>query len=295
MTYINEIKKSIGIAAELSKLRITVFVSISCAVGFVLASMDIDLKMLLPIFGVLFLSFGSAALNHFQEIKTDSLMSRTKNRPLPSKRISKRFALSFIVLSSLLGLFLLAIDGAMPFALGVMSFVWYNLIYTPLKKKTSMAVIPGAVLGALPPAIGWISGGGELLDPKLLALGLFFFIWQIPHFWFIQLLYDEDYRKAGFPTLTMTFGDDQISRISYVWVATLVASCMFIPFFGLTHSLLANVLLFGAGAALLWKTRIILAYYKNQREKNLKFAFISVNAYVLAVIMIITVDKLISL
>jgi hypothetical protein len=84
--------------------------------------------------------------------------------------------------------------------------LWYNGVYTFLKRKSPFAAIPGAVIGAIPPAIGWICGKGALsFDPQILALSFFFFIWQVPHFWLLLLNFGRDYEKAGFPSLTRIF------------------------------------------------------------------------------------------
>jgi protoheme IX farnesyltransferase len=181
-------------------MRITFFVAISGSVGYILASGDWSINMLITVLAIFLLSSGSAAFNHIQEISTDSLMNRTKNRPLPSDKISREEAVIFASAMSIAGILILLVFTNLPaLVFGLLALIWYNIIYTPMKKVTAMAVVPGAVVGALPPAIGWAAAGGSLIHPQLFALGLFFFIWQIPHFWFLFLIYDKDYRRAGFP------------------------------------------------------------------------------------------------
>jgi protoheme IX farnesyltransferase len=275
---------------ELGKVRITFFVAISGSVGYILAANGFDLEMLLPVLGIFILSVGSAAFNHYQEIDTDSLMDRTKNRPLPAKKISKDKALLFSVGMSISGLLILMVSSnSITLALGVLALIWYNIIYTPLKKRTPLAIMPGALVGALPPAIGWTAAGGSIMDPQLWIVALFFFIWQIPHFWFLLLIFDDDYQKAGFPTLTETFSDAQLTRISYVWVVGLAAICMLIPLFGVTNNLLTNIVLFIAGILMVYRTGMYIRKYTEAR--SIKLAFLNVNIYVLIVVFLLSVDQ----
>jgi len=220
---LNTIKKYLDIFLELGKVRITFFVAISTSVGFLLYSGNINVGMILPTLGVFLLACGSSALNHYQEKDKDALMDRTKGRPIPSGRISPNGALVYafvlIVISSLIIFYSANLTALV---LGWINLIWYNIIYTPLKRINSLAVIPGSIIGALPPVIGWTAAGGYLYDPKILAVALFFFIWQIPHFWLLLMIYGKDYEKAGFPTLTKIFNNRQLSRITFIWIAALV-------------------------------------------------------------------------
>ncbi len=275
---------------ELGKVRITFFVAISGSVGYILSAGEMNAAMILPILGIFILSVGAAAFNHYQEIDTDSLMDRTKNRPLPAKKIKDETALLFAVGTSISGLLLLAIfSNPMALLLGVMALISYNIVYTPLKKITAWAIMPGALVGAIPPAIGWAAAGGSVMNPQLWVLALFFFIWQIPHFWFLLLIFDKDYQKGGFPTLTETFSDIQLTRISYVWIAALAATCMLIPLFGVTHNLMTNIILFVAGVAMVYRTGNYIRNYNEAR--SLKLAFLNVNIYVLLVVFLLSVDQ----
>lgn len=156
--------------------------------------------------------------------------------------------------------------------------------------KSALAVVPGSVIGALPPVIGWTSAGGEVTDPKILSFALFFFIWQIPHFWLLLLMYNKDYEKAGFPTLTKIFNNVQLSRITYVWISGLVASCLLLPLFGVVNNYIAILGLFISGIWLLWKSKSILSeYFERIAIRN---AFMNINLFVLAVVFIISIEKL---
>lgn len=288
----NNLKLLLNNLYELGKVKITFFVAISGSVGYIVANGNFDVNLLIAALGILLLSIGSAGFNHIQEVKTDSLMDRTKNRPLPSNKMNKSDAILWASIFVLIGLGILYINfGYETFILGLMALAAYNLLYTPLKKITAFAIFPGAIVGALPPAIGWVAAGGSILDPKIVALGLFFFIWQIPHFWFLMLIFDKDYQQAGFPTPSKYLNSDQLKRITYVWVVALAATCMLIPYFGVTHSIITNILLLLAGFILVWRTRTLVITY--DKSLNLKLAFLDINLYVLAVVLLLSVDKFI--
>ena len=205
-----EFKEKINILLELTKIKITSFVTLTTVFGFILASNSINEKIILPTIGVLLLACGAAVINHIQERKTDALMERTKNRPLPSGKV-KPITASFIALVLLIlgSIFLSLTAGFIALGLGLFNLIWYNVIYTPLKKKTAFAIIPGSLVGAIPPAIGWVAGGGSLSDPRIAFISFFFFIWQIPHFWLLLFIFGKDYEKAGLPSLTKIFNLDQ--------------------------------------------------------------------------------------
>jgi protoheme IX farnesyltransferase len=288
---INNITYYLKLIPVLGKIRITSFVAVSTALGYVLASGNLDVELILPIIGVFLLASGSSAFNQFQEYVPDSLMKRTMNRPIPSSKLKPIQGFIIALIMSLTGAVLLLISGNLLLLfMGIFTLIWYNLVYTPLKKKSSLAVVPGALIGAIPPAIGWVAGGGELTNPQVWVLSLFFFIWQIPHFWLLLLIYEDDYRRAGFPALTDLFSRETMTRITYAWIAALVSSCMLIPLFGLSDNIVSNIVLFIAGCLLLWRTKNLLKLYN---QKNIiRFAFMNVNLYVLAVAVVLSAEKL---
>lgn len=287
----NVVKKYFDILFELGKVKITFFVAVTTSVGFLLYSGNLSVDIILPTLGVFLLACGSSALNHFQEKDKDALMDRTKGRPIPSGRISPNGALIYafvlIVISSLIIFYSANLTALI---LGWVNLFWYNVIYTPLKRINSLAVIPGSIIGALPPVIGWTAAGGNLFDPKILAVALFFFIWQIPHFWLLLMIYGKDYEKAGFPTLTKIFNNRQLSRITFTWIAALATSCLLIPFFDVSRNIISIVLIIALGLLLVWKTKNILTNYI---EKMIfRKAFLQINLYVLAIVLILSLEKL---
>ena len=286
-----QLKEHIGIILELGKVKITFFVAVSTSVGYILYSGKFEWTMLLVVIGVFLLACGSSAINHYQERFLDAQMERTKGRPIPSGRIKPLYAFVVAFILSVSGLATIYFSSNVNAALlGIVALIWYNIIYTPLKKRFALAVVPGSVIGALPPMIGWAASGGDVFDMKILSLALFFFIWQIPHFWLLLLLHSKDYEKAGFPTLTKIFNNLQLGRITFVWIAALVTSCLLIPFFNVSSSFYALAALFLMGIWLMWETRGILSNYLERII--FRKAFLSINLYVLAVVLIISIDKL---
>ena len=238
-------KKNLKIFLKFIKFRITLFVTVTTAFGFIAATGTINLEIIPVLLGVLLLAFGSAALNHYQEKEFDSMMDRTKSRPIPSGRIASKNALAISGVLILMGSLILIIgSNLLAFSLGLLNLLWYNFVYTSLKRKTPFAIVPGSLVGAIPPVIGWVAGGGALFDPQILAIATFFFIWQIPHFWLLLLVMDKDYQRAGFPTLTHVFNRDQLSRITFIWIVTTAVTGFMISLFGLVTDLWISLALF---------------------------------------------------
>lgn len=248
--------------------------------------------MLLPAIGTFIIACGSSALNHFQEKDYDPMMKRTENRPLASGKLSAMHGLIFSLVLIIGGyLFLEYLVNSEAAVLGLFAVILYNVIYTPLKRITTLAVFPGALVGAVPPMIGWAAVGLPIYDPTILALGFFIFIWQMPHFWLLVLIYDEEYRMAGYPVLTDRMDKKQLRRITYVWIFALATSCMLFPMFRISYFLFSNILFVVLGIALVWRTRILLI---DEFDKKLfRKTFLGINLYVLSVLIILTIDRLI--
>jgi len=215
----------IKIVSELGKVRISLPIALSALVGFVMQTNLFSGEAWMLIAGVFLMSCSSGAINHIQEYKTDALMPRTKNRPIPSGKISLKGAIIVALMFFAYGAFiLLASFPPIVFFTSFLTLLSYNAIYTPLKKVTAFAVVPGSMVGALPPFIGWFAGGGQFYDERILWVSLFFFIGQIPHFWLLLLMFGKEYSLAGFPSLNSVFNDNQIKRLSYTWILATIAT-----------------------------------------------------------------------
>lgn len=284
------IKKSIGILLELTKFRITSFVTLTTFLGYILFKQRIEIDLIGLLLGVLLLSGGAAIFNHFQERKFDILMERTKSRPIPSARVqaSTAFILGFVY--SLGGLLILYYSfGIISAILGLVALFWYNLLYTPLKRKFALAIIPGSLVGSIPPMIGWVAAGGYVFDPAILMIAFFFFIWQIPHFWLLMLFFDEDYKKAGFPTLTQYFDKEQILRITFVWMIALAIATLIMPIFQLTKSDLVNYgLIITAIWFIYYSIKMLISF---ESESILIKGFRRINSFAIIITLELCVDK----
>lgn len=277
---------------ELSKVKITVAVAFTTITGYLLARERFDTGMLLPTLGIFLLACGSSAINHYQERDRDALMERTKKRPIPSGRISPKGALLFALILTIAGSWILYENsGTLAMQLGLLALLWYNGIYTPLKNKTAFAVIPGAVIGAIPPLVGWVAGGGSLLDVRAMIMAFFFFIWQVPHFWLLMLKYGKEYEKAGFPSITTVYSENQIKNVTFIWVLATAVSALMIPVFYLTQSW---IILAGFLLACIW---IIMTFsrllLKKNEPFNPMFYFMRINYFVLAIIVMMALQPFI--
>ena len=199
---IEKIMSILKVIFELTKFRLSFLVSFSAIVGFVLASDNfyiIDL-IILGTSGYL-VTAASVINNQILEKDLDSKMDRTKDRPLPTNRISKRNSLITSVFFMVIGLTIMTLYFNMVAGLlSLVSLLLYTFIYTPLKRVGPIAVFIGAIPGALPPLIGWVAFSGEISIEAIIIFSIQF-IWQFPHFWAIAWIYHDDYKKVGFKLL----------------------------------------------------------------------------------------------
>ncbi len=283
--------ENLRILAELSKVRITFAVALTTIAGYLLASGQFDSGMILPTLGIFILACGSSALNHYQDSDRDILMERTKNRPIPAGKISRNNTLLIAILLSGIGSALIYIGSDfVGFQLGLLALIWYNAIYTPMKRKTAFAVIPGSVIGAIPPVVGWVAGGGSITDPHAMILAFFFFIWQVPHFWLLMLRYGKEYEKAGYPAITSLYNDKQIRYITFLWTFATAISALMIPLFGLITSKTITILLM---LAVFWLVVVFAGLLRKQVTTfNPFYYFMRINYFVLAVIIFLSIDPL---
>ena len=187
----------------LTKPRLNLLVLMTTLGGLYLAAPN-DVPLLLlahTLIGTALVAGGASALNQVWERDTDGLMRRTQRRPLPGGRLRIGEGTWFGIALSTIGLVELALKvNVISAVVAAATLVSYVLVYTPLKTRTSLATIVGAVPGALPPVIGWAAATGEITLPSLVLFGIVFF-WQMPHFLAIAWLYRDDYGRAGIPLL----------------------------------------------------------------------------------------------
>lgn len=177
---------------------------LTAAAGFYLGSgTAVDLRLLVhTLLGTALVAGGTNAFNQLRERDVDARMRRTRNRPLPSGRVTPRAAAAFAGVISLVGVGYLALAvNPLTAGLAAVTLASYVLLYTPLKRTTTLNTLVGAVPGALPIVGGWTAAGGAL-GPAVAALFWILFLWQLPHFLALAWIYREDYRRAGLAMLS---------------------------------------------------------------------------------------------
>ena len=202
------ISSRVSAYVSLTKPRLVLLVLVTVAVGFLLgprgsASHATLSSLVATLLGTALVAGGAGALNQWLERERDARMRRTANRALPAGRLAPSEAVVFGGLIALAGMALLLV-GANPLAaeVALVTFVLYVFAYTPLKTRTTLNTVIGAIPGALPPVIGWSAATGRL-GVEAWALFLIVFLWQFPHFLAIAWIYRDDYQHAGFRMLTV--------------------------------------------------------------------------------------------
>ena len=188
---------------ELTKPRVTFLVVITTLVGYYLGARgEVNaLRLLCTLLGTALVAGGTSALNQYLERDIDAKMTRTRNRPLPTGRLTPRQALIFAYSITMIGVFGLALAvNFLTAALAAATHIFYIFLYTPLKQKTSLSTLVGAIPGALPPVGGWTAARNDLTVEALVLFAILF-LWQLPHVLAISWLYSEDYKRGGFPLL----------------------------------------------------------------------------------------------
>lgn len=272
---------------SLTKFNLSFAVSLSCLFAFILAKEGVEISMLASFFAVLLLALGVSALNEYQEYKDDAKMERTKTRPIASKKISPDMGLaisaSLILASHLLIYFILEFKGVLIFSSVI---ILYNLIYTKIKKLTVYAAVYGAVLGMIPPLVGWLAADGEINDFRFLSIALFYFIWQIPHFWLLVLKYHKQYNNAGFTTVADRFGVQRLERITFIWLLlTLICGVFTVSLFPIKSTIIGVLLLI----VLAYSFYSFLFILKNH---NYLKAFIGTNIFITFVMLLLSINIL---
>jgi protoheme IX farnesyltransferase len=246
-------KSAAAVFSELFKLRLTALVLLTTFVGFYAGwrgAMAWGL-MLNTVLGTALLAAGASALNQLMERDADAKMRRTMDRPLPSGRITAEAALVIGVVCAGSGLVYLALAvNGLTAVLGAATLGIYLLVYTPLKRVTTLNTIVGAVPGALPPLMGWTAARGEM-SVEGWALFAILFFWQMPHFLAIAWIYREDYGRGGFAMLPVRDPTGTRTGKQALWHALGLLPVSLCPFvFGLSGPVyLAGALALGAGYA----------------------------------------------
>lgn len=265
------------IAAELTKLRLSMLVLVTVGVSWFAASWsgvagdlahDSLVSLIGAILGVLGTAGGACTVNQIFERDVDARMKRTRERPLPSGRVSVDGAIVFGMLCMLAGILILfLLSGPIPALLGLLSALIYVAIYTPLKRMTTLNTIVGAVSGALPPMIGW-TAVTQRVDANAWALFGILFVWQIPHFLAIAWLYRDDYERAGMRMLGVIDVDGRLTmRQILLWGLVMVPVSLVPVATGLCGPLYAGAAIILGFAFLLAGIRLIRSQTRSDARR----------------------------
>ena len=268
---INTMEK-LKILVELTKFRLSALVSFSAIFGYILAADKIDMISLIVLALSGYMVTGSSVINNqILEIEYDNKMDRTKNRPLPTNKISSTNALivSLVLMTS--GLLMMALYlNYLTALISFLSLLIYTFIYTPLKRVGPIAVFVGAIPGALPPLIGWVAFS-NIISLEALIIFSIQFIWQFPHFWAIAWLCDEDYKKVGFKLLPNRGKKNLNTALNIMTYTLFLIPLGLLPtIFGITGIISGTIAVICAILFLIQTFKLIKDY---SRESALKIMF----------------------
>ena len=232
---------------RLMKPRVMSLVIFTCVVGLLIAPTKVNLfDAMFSIIAVALGSGAAGALNMWYEADLDSIMTRTCLRPIPTGKVTKKQALIFGILTSIVSVFTLYFfSNLMAAGILLLTILFYVFVYTIwLKKQTPQNIVIGGAAGALPPVIGWAIATGDISLQSIL-LFLIIFIWTPSHFWALSLYKTEDYRKAKIPMLPITSGIKTTKINIFIYALLLfpiVLTPFFLKYFGLIYLIISGTL-----------------------------------------------------
>jgi len=278
---------------ELTKPRITQLVLLTAAAGFYLGSRGgVDIGLLVrTLIGVALVAAGTNAFNQVRERDVDARMRRTERRPLPSGRLTPRAAALFAGVISVAGVLYLALAvNLLTAGLAALTLASYVLLYTPLKRKTTLNTLIGAVPGALPIVGGWTAAGGAI-GPAVAALFWILFLWQLPHFLALAWIYREDYRRGGLAMLSVADPDGRhTGRMVLLYATALLPVSLLPTLLGVTGALY----FFGALALGLAYTGVSVAMTTAVTTARAWRVFLVSIVYLPALLTLMVLDKVVA-
>lgn len=268
----------------LTKYRLSLAVTVSSVTGYLIGHPYFSFSLLFMFAGVLLLAGGSAALNQYTERETDALMTRTRRRPIPSGKIEPFKALIASAVLFPAGTFLLLLCGVLPAILGIITVVTYNFIYTPLKRVTHFAIFPGALVGAIPPLIGYFAAEPASITADILAFAGFMFMWQIPHFWLINSKYSDEYQAAGLKSVYPHLSHNSVRFLIFTWMWASVIGLSILTTTGtILQSLPVSVIL---SFFVIFLAVASWVLFRKPLDKSGPLSFILVNSFSIAVMIL---------
>lgn len=274
----------------LTKPEVNLLIVITTLAGFWLASSFSSswARLFNTLVGTMLVASGTGTLNQYVERRFDKQMRRTAMRPLPAGRIVPSRALWFgLVLSVVGGLYLALLVNVLASALAMLTLVTYLFIYTPLKRKSPLCTLVGAVPGAAPPLIGWAGARGSLdLDAWVLYAVVFF--WQFPHFMAIAWMYREDYARAGYLTLPRGTGQSGFMAWQTMMCSIALLVVSLLPTLGREASVAYSIGIIVLGSGLLYCAARLASVRSNASARRLLLASI---VYLPAVLLLMGIDN----
>ncbi|HWB20627.1 MAG TPA: heme o synthase [Phycisphaerales bacterium] len=274
----------------LTKVRLNALVLMTTSVGFLLAPVEgIDWKAFFwTMLGTALAACSASAFNQMMEVNRDRRMPRTKNRPLPTGSLSMAHALVVAVVTGYAGVTILAVlVNFAAAALALATILIYTIFYTPMKVRSTLNTVVGAVCGALPPMIGWVAAGGPL-NAASMVLPTILFVWQFPHFFALAWLYRTDYGTGGFKMLPVI---DESGRITAQ--VCVVTSLMLIPLC-LLATLLGVAGFFSAICATLLgllMSGVAVQFMKNRTDRAARRLFLASISYLPILLAVLVIDR----
>lgn len=275
---------------QLMKFTLSFTVVFSSVVSYLLVpGVSFDIVSVLLLFAGGLLVTGSAnAINQVSEKDTDAMMKRTSSRPVAAGRMSADEAWTFALVTGVAGTFILGFwFNWSAAALSAFSLFLYGFIYTPLKKVHSIAVLVGAIPGALPCLIGWVAGADGFTAGGWILFSLQFF-WQFPHFWAIAWVAYADYSKAGFRLLPATGGPTKYAAVQSILYSVILVPIGVLPFVFNMSGMVSLVIVLAANLFMLWQC---LRLYREMDVKSARRVMFSSYIYLPVVLLALLADK----
>ena len=251
------------------------------------------ISVLLLFVGGMLVTGSANAINQVLEKSTDAMMKRTAKRPVASGRMSVQEATTFAIIAGFVGVFILWYWFNFQSALvGLFSLLLYGFIYTPLKKVNSVAVLVGAIPGALPCLIGWVAATGDFSIGGWVLFGIQF-LWQFPHFWAIAWLAHQDYTTAGFKLLPGDKGPTKFTALQTIIYSAMMIPFGLLPYFtGITDTgirgIITMAILFICN---LWMVYVSVLLFKNMDVKSAKKVMFSSYFYLMIVLLALFIGR----
>lgn len=265
-----------------------VFSSVVCYL--LVPGLDFDIISVLLLFvGGMLVTGAANAINQVVEKDTDALMKRTASRPVASGRMSVDEASTFAVVAAVFGIFIIGLwFNWIAAGIAAFSFFLYGFIYTPLKKIHSIAVLVGAIPGALPCLIGWAAGDPSLAVGGWVLFALQFF-WQFPHFWAIAWISHEDYGRAGFKLLPSVGGPTKYAAVQSILYSVLLIPIGILPFAVGMSGTVSLIILSIANLLMFWQC---IRLFKEMDVKAARRVMFGSYIYLPVVLLSLLADKI---